>query len=692
MERDVNKDETQQVGRGTNHSIYRDQLKQSQTYSDFRLAAETDERRAWIGPAQVNLTLNQHNYRFDSSFLPSPARPLPDQYEESGYDASASASTVAQGKIRFSRYKDQEDPKKTTCHIEVDGQEGWRPSSKRSELQVQLTGHSWRKYRPASSSGDYDRPVDQKITLGAWFHGIEFECDPKAKVISGKKRVTNPGGSEAMIYSLRRGPVPQVEVEIMPPGDYKEWLPEGGQNEKTTGNFLDILIVAHEKGKPDKKPPVRVKKYKLELVDVSNEKGVCLNWPAQGAQTHFGLKFDPEVNPYIKITDGESAQKAETKNSDLDQFQVTVNSYDWGAYGKLQVTAELEDDTTVQAHVHGESSSYALAIPKDDNGNHIADFWEKTSGAKTTDETSDEDERPAGDHNGDGLSLYEEYRGAHVNGTHERFNPNRKDVFIWDVSSLGTGYYPVSKFDIHLIRSDEKGTDGAGENPYTISPNRGHATLGPVYVLKLTRGEVGNGDAGEVFPPGNKNAWVPKDVKLVRIDTARIHQAAGDSPDVESEISSTIAHELGHASHLRHHGFSDYAADGDVLCRTSKGNVNYLCDTPGDPNKPRGKPGQAGAYCYMVAAKGGAWSGDASCIMRYNSGNFYEDPTGNCEWRRNGVLTRGREGEHQPAGTAYCQRRTGTGVNDPGAKPSPMAGDATNGECVFDLCINSNKH
>jgi hypothetical protein len=144
---------------------------------------------------------------------------------------------------------------------------------------------------------------------------------------------------------------------------------------------------------------------------------------------------------------------------------------------------------------------------------------------------------------------------------------------------------------------------------------------------------------------------------------------------------------------LQHHGFTDYRADGDVLCRTSKGVVNYLCDAEDDPSASKGKPQpkKRGAYCFTVAVKGGAWSGDASCVMRYNSDNFYEDAGGNCEWKHNGALRKGRVGDYQSPGVKYCKSREGTGVNARGANPN-MAGDATLGECIFDLCINSAKH
>ena len=43
----------------------------------------------------------------------------------------------------------------------------------------------------------------------------------------------------------------------------------------------------------------------------------------------------------------------------------------------------------------------------------------------------DTDAMPAGDGKpGDGLSRYEEYRGVHVNGQHQRLDPDTKELFV----------------------------------------------------------------------------------------------------------------------------------------------------------------------------------------------------------------------------------------------------------------------
>ena len=61
----------------------------------------------------------------------------------------------------------------------------------------------------------------------------------------------------------------------------------------------------------------------------------------------------------------------------MKESSVKITSYDWGAYGKLKVTVDYDDGHEENAHVLGDTSKQELTIPKDDNGNHIADFWEK---------------------------------------------------------------------------------------------------------------------------------------------------------------------------------------------------------------------------------------------------------------------------------------------------------------------------
>lgn len=504
---------------------------------------------------------------------------------------------------------------------------------------------------------------------------FDIPCGPKTKALRGDVIRDNEHGRYVRVsYDLTQDGEAQTEVVMIPAKSYEMWQPQGGEKESEIGDFFDVRIVAQEKGKPGSSPPVKVKKYKVELVDVSKEPGVCLNWPQSGvAKTEPDLKIDAD-NPYITLTD-KQGQKAETKEEGLEQFMVTVNSHDWGAYGKLQVTAELKDGSTVVGHVQGQASQYALALPKDENSNHIADWWEHWFENKSASPEADEEKRPLGDGDeGDSISAYEEYRGFRVQGKHERLSPEQKDIFIYDKDNLGLGHYAALGLQARRVSRQEVKMEARDGNPWTVNPNHGTHTAGTVYALRLLRYAIGDGAVGETEGgPG-----VPAKITEVRIDTARIAAAAG--PYADAELKSTIAHELGHATNIWHHGDGlDYSIQGDVICRKKDGTrKNFVC---------------AGKECYEAAVQHGMYSGNDACIMRYNSTNFYEDAGGNCEWTRGGKKVLGRVFGYDAPGTTYCESAKGTGVNDTSKKPN-KAGDAMGGrgECSYRFCVNSRKH
>ncbi len=146
-------------------------------------------------------------------------------------------------------------------------------------------------------------------------------------------------------YTLTVGNPEEVEAVIIPQKGYDQWIPEAGDDEDSDGNILNIQVVLQKKGHSGSKP-AQGATFKFELVDVSKEPGVCLNWPPKAQvkkDPDFDLKIDKD-NPYFEKStqdnpakDGQSA----TSKPKLKQVQLTIVSHDFGAWGKLKVTAKL---------------------------------------------------------------------------------------------------------------------------------------------------------------------------------------------------------------------------------------------------------------------------------------------------------------------------------------------------------------
>ena len=189
---------------------------------------------------------------------------------------------------------------------------------------------------------------------------------------------------------------------------------------------------------------------RFRLYDVSEEPGTCLN--SKDKNTELDLEIDT-ANPGYEI----SGDKTEaTKKNPLPNKEVLIiNSRDYGAHGRIKAEI-MVNGTWIPAEVKGLPGG-SLHLPFDQNQNHIADKWEKDVGIfeKGYGPDWDEDPYPAlQKKDGDGYTLYEEYRGfiarGHVlfapgnikrHNDHFRMDPNHKDVFIYDQNELFNTYY-----------------------------------------------------------------------------------------------------------------------------------------------------------------------------------------------------------------------------------------------------------
>jgi hypothetical protein len=232
---------------------------------------------------------------------------------------------------------------------------------------------------------------------------------------------------------------PEVEAEIVAdPDTYPAWVPAAGADEQTRGNNIVVLLQLISQG--------RTAKWTISL-ESSSEPGICLNYPSKKA-----AKITPDLrieeNEEIAWVD-EEGTVAETREM-VSQVAVTINCYDYGAFGRLSATADTDDGRTVVAYVKDQPGGRSLSIPCDDNNNQVADQWETSENIKGDNFAPEEDcaTVPSGQASGgDGISLYERYRGFKTSKGWVRLSPREKHVFVRDADGLllSTMLHPNSK-------------------------------------------------------------------------------------------------------------------------------------------------------------------------------------------------------------------------------------------------------
>ena len=90
----------------------------------------------------------------------------------------------------------------------------------------------------------------------------------------------------------------------------------------------------------------------------------------------------------------------------------------------------------------------------------------------------------------------------------------------------------------------------------------------------------------------------------------------------------------------------------------------------------------------------GWWTQGEAAFLRYYDACFYLNENGTYRLTmKDGSTARAfKYGKAEPPGTIYCQTSIGTGVNSPGRPLGPKAGNATEGACMTQFCVNHLKH
>ena len=374
-----------------------------------------------------------------------------------------------------------------------------------------------------------------------------------------------------------------------------------------------------------KKLPVRIKvvdrpTYGQLLIKIdqrSSMKGYTTNYPLDdsGNKTDM-LLLKSDNSGWTDL--GSGVLKYEWSSytgSTTFEKTVYVRCYDYGAWGKLKATLYKKTGTDTNGNpTYAKADSDIGTVPRDENGNHIADGWNndfypykysdekneqvdesstKNSGVNNfhyskpflgkRQNTVDKETGPSGNQeNGDGFTVFEEYRGfmtqqygGYGGGAmgHTRTSPDTKDVFCVVHSSLstyGTGdasKHPPSFTEIHLICVNKpfgevRDASTHGSKSF-VSKKIGWINSNSdeipdtdyVYAIRLKDGNRHPTDATDEYTLGLSYVGKPDKQSLVYIymDAITYAQPRYLTKYTLKQITDfVIGHEVGHTVNLKH--------------------------------------------------------------------------------------------------------------------------------------------
>jgi hypothetical protein len=209
-------------------------------------------------------------------------------------------------------------------------------------------------------------------------------------------------------------------------------------------------------------PPVSIK---FEFQDLTGSEPYDAWVPADGHQAQISASLVdqngdiiPDAAISLELIDGLTSSLNGKYTNDKNQD----TSLDYEAYCDGGATEPCPDSiiirsldyggkTVIQAQAHDNSGNLLaegeFIIPKDRDADGLPDAWESAHGFDPAradsdvdgrqDNLEDEDSSVNNADIGDGLTVFEEYRGVRWNDIHKRLNPARKNLFV-----CGLGFPP----------------------------------------------------------------------------------------------------------------------------------------------------------------------------------------------------------------------------------------------------------
>jgi hypothetical protein len=477
-------------------------------------------------------------------------------------------------------------------------------------------------------------------------------------------------------YTLTPAGEEDLRLEIETTDEYREWRPSAAPDGGAGRPLALKATVVTTSGKP---PSLAVESFFWELAGTSREPGISMNYPAGAQDDRFDLELASDSPFAVVSSDRQRVERIMRGEGFSDTIRVVP--FDWGAWGELKVAAVMTDGTRLTGRLKG-SSEDVVRLPKRSARSKIADFWKEEKGVRGADDADDEQD-PAGDGTpGDGLTLYEEYRGFYEDGRHIDGNPHKKDLFVQN--GAGDWWRPGIELFRRVTGLQVHGRLLPQEMPESriINGNRRQAprvTDQHAVIIRPDPSIIGYAEAAG--GPGN-----PKMIKAIRVP-----QQTGSLP--AAYWARVLAHELLHAVNVYHHGetetvvtwfespagqlveFASGGAYEGTPIRALKEDGTEVTETLLE--RFRRLPG--GRFKLIRGEMNGLHSGFENCLLRYDTAETYASRS------RPGV----RYVVTEKVPDSICTTPQGTGVNAQGRRPESRYGDAapTRGDCQHQILV-----
>lgn len=559
-----------------------------------------------------------------------------------------------------------------------------------------------------------DEIYAEQWEAGNWTHGPT----PGSYVVYGSRTGTGELGPghyyrESATWRFSNRPTVQLVIDAVDGATgtpFDSWRPKAilwdgiGTEPTQAGAILRLEASLVPFPGTSSQPLPKATKITFKILNSSTVPGTTMNSPLVDAQNSpRDLQFEQARNalPERVFVDMDTVH---TPPGVHESATAILSAFDWGAYGEVTAEALLEDGSTLTARFR--NSGEPMRIPKRNALSYIADSWKASRGVFDLEDSADDETLTSGGdgHTGDGLTLYEEYRGFTANGTRVDADPLEVDFHVYNGFTSGSSalrgkvdegitlFSDITEMKIHSYGSNDflfpdNNEDNSPSkriiNFNALTEGNRHVTnqhLVPIYRSDI----IGSVTSNTHFGPSSP-------VNISRIEMA--WDLEGD------ELRWSVAHELAHSANIPHHGdhgarrvYWERRVDGTVYekpTETSSGGtlIEVRSEATGlvETVAPLG-------YKFVSdqitdSQKGSLFGGDETCLMRQpvaKAVHWVSKPD------RRYIF------DAEPRGTSLCVDGVGKDFNthrgfypNGDQRPSRHGNAApTRGACSHRICIN----